>query len=136
MENLKLIMFLEKISFKLKSLAIYLELKYYIKNNQNYFMRIHKNDRNIGKTYNLVKLAIKYKLPIFVPNDRSERYIKDLVRRYFKNKKNKLTIIVASEKIKGFKYNKVLVEEGIDYDIIHYIIKPMCKCMIGYINVN
>lgn len=133
MNDLKLSKLLETISFKLKSSAIYFELKHYIVNKESYLRHIYYWERGIGKTYNLIKLARKYSLPIFVPNSSSELYIRRIEKKYFKNNYNKnIKVIVANERVVGKRIKLALIDEGIDIEVIESVIKPMCECLVGY----
>ena len=56
---------LELWSYLLRSKALYHELKYYVKKKQTHIKRLyHFNSRGIGKTYNLMKISGKYKIPV------------------------------------------------------------------------
>lgn len=138
MDNIRIVRILEKLSFKLKSCAIYFELKHYVVKKEKHLIKIYRWNRNIGKTYNLVKIALKYNLPIFVPNDTAARYITGTAVQYFWNKLEKrkgLQIIIAQECVKGRRFNVALVEEGIKTDILNNIVIPMCSCIVGYESV-
>ena len=126
---LKISKFLEKLSFKLRSTALYFELKHYIKNGKNYIKPVYIYTRGIGKTYNLLKLAHKYKCPIIVSTKGMEKYIMRLNRDHFKSP---VEIIVASNNCRGKRLGLALIEEGIDNRLIREVIKPMCKQIIGY----
>lgn len=58
---------LEHWAFLLRSKALYFELKYYVKKKQTHIKRLHLNNRGIGKTYNLMKISGKYKIPVVEP---------------------------------------------------------------------
>lgn len=59
---------LELWSYLLRSKALYHELKYYVKKKQTHIKRLyHFNSRGIGKTYNLMKISGKYKIPVIEP---------------------------------------------------------------------
>lgn len=59
---------LEHWSYLLKSKALYHELKYYVKKRQTHIKRLYGfNSRGIGKTYNLMKISGKYKIPVIEP---------------------------------------------------------------------
>lgn len=59
---------LEYWAYMLRSKALYHELKYYVKKKQTHIKRLHHfNGRGIGKTYNLMKISGKYKIPVIVP---------------------------------------------------------------------
>ena len=58
---------LEHWAFLLRSKALYFELKYYVKKKQTHIKRLHLNNRRIGKTYNLMKISGKYKIPVVEP---------------------------------------------------------------------
>ena len=75
-------------------------------------------DRNIGKTYSLIKLACEYNLPI-VPHKRLERMYKDMAQEEFGKMVNVLPIRkggYAKEKC-----NIVLKDEGVSVqEILDY----------------
>ena len=126
---------MEKVSFRLKSLSIYFELRHYIVNKKSYTKKTYRTDRGIGKTYNLVKLALKYDIPIFVRDDVSKRYCKGTAFQYFNRRLEKsknFKIIIANENARGRRYDTALLEEGVDSDVLENIVKPMCKCIVGY----
>ena len=59
---------LEHWSYLLKSKALYHELKYYVKKRQTHIKQLYSfNSRGIGKTYNLMKISGKYKIPVIEP---------------------------------------------------------------------
>lgn len=59
---------LEHWSYLLKSKALYHELKYYVKKRQTHIKQLYGfNSRGIGKTYNLMKISGKYKIPVIEP---------------------------------------------------------------------
>lgn len=60
---------LEHWSYLLRSKALYYEMKYYVKKKQTHIKRLyHFHSRGIGKTYNLMKISGKYKIPVVEPN--------------------------------------------------------------------
>ena len=69
---------LEYWSYLLRSKALYYELKYYVKKKQTHIKRLyHFNSRGIGKTYNLMKISGKYKIPVlFAAGKLAENYAK------------------------------------------------------------
>lgn len=85
----------------------------------------------MGKSYTLVKLANEFKYPIAVGNERLAMHIKDKCREL---KIKDVDIIICNNLFKGKRYEKILCEEGIDVDCINEVLKPMCKCLVGYIN--
>ena len=130
---LKISRWCEILAFKLKQKSLYFESIYYIKNNQSYFKKTHYWERNISKTYTLVKLADKFKCPIAVSANSSINYIKRLARDL--NIKD-IQIIPCNNSMRGKRFKLILCEEGIDIDFIQEVLKPMCECLIGYENVD
>lgn len=130
---LKLSKWCEILAFKLRQKSLYFELKHYIINNQSYFRKIRYWERNIGKTYSLVKLANKFKCPIAVRDEKSIIYIKRMCQNL--NIKDML-ILPCNNTIIGKRYDKILCEEGIDGNFINEVLKPMSKCLVGYLNVD
>lgn len=56
-------------AYLLKSKSLYHELKYYVKKKQQHIIVYYFiNGRGIGKTYNLMKISGKYKIPVVEPN--------------------------------------------------------------------
>lgn len=128
---LKLSKLLEILAFKFRQKSLYFELKHYIKNNESYFRRIHYWERGIGKTYSLIKLAHKFECPIVVPSQTTGLYIQRMCRDL---NINNVQIIYPKESIMGRKYDKILCEEGINIKFINDVLKPRCKCVVGFIN--
>ena len=114
MNNLKISNLLKNISFKLRSASTYFEIKHYVLHKENYLKKIHSWDRNIGKTYSLVKLARKFGLPIIVANHSNEDYIRYIENRCFRNSKHMIKVIVMNESIRGKRLEMALIDEGID----------------------
>jgi hypothetical protein len=140
---LKLSELLRRISFKLRSWSLCCELEHYIIHKQNYIKLLSNYDRIIGKTYNLIKLAIKYKCPIFVANENMKTNL--LVMARVKFKKN-ITVFVLSEDTRNEKWkerNQPLalieegtIDEGADDFINRYELTSYYKCIIGYKNLH
>jgi hypothetical protein len=124
---LKISKFLEKLSFKLRSTALYFELKHYIKSGKSYLKPVYIYQRGIGKTYNLLKLAHKYDCPILVSNDRSSRYLQDMNRKMFKTP---IKTYICNERSGWIRFDLVLIEEGIDYKAIKELVIPRCKQVV------
>jgi hypothetical protein len=134
---------LYRISFKLRSLSLYYELKHYITNKQTYIKFTNSHDRNIGKTYNIIKLAIKYKCPIFVSNNGMKKFLLDTARDEFN--KN-ITVYILSKDSRNEMWRKrnqplALIEEGTidegaDDFINRYELTSYYKCIIGYKNLH
>ncbi len=131
--NLKISKWLEIIAFKARQKSLYFELKHYMKNNETYFRRVHYWERNMGKTYTLIKLANKFKCPIAVKSEGSATYIERMCRDL---KIKNINIMPCDNKIFGKRFKCILCEEGIDIDFINEVLKPRSKCVIGYVNVD
>jgi len=130
---LKLSKLLEILAFKLRQKSLYFELKHYLKSNQSYFKRIHYYERGMGKTYSLIKLAKKFKCPIAVKTESSVNYIRRMCRDlHIKD----IQIIPCNNSFRGRKFDKILCEEDIDEDFINEVLKPACKCLVGYMNID
>lgn len=135
MDEIKIVRSLEKIAFKIRSLALYLELKHYIVRKKSYLMHVYRWNRAIGKSYNLVKLALKYDLPIFVPDDVSMRYLRGIAFENFNHKLKKskrFKIIKTNDYARGYKFDIALVEEGISEELLNNIVIPSCGYVVGY----
>lgn len=126
---LKISKFLEKLSFKLRQKGLYFELKHYIVKGESHLTPTYNYTRGIGKTYTLLQLAHKYDCPIVVRDNRDARRIAD-ESQYMFNKPVKT--IVASDRCRGMRYSLLLCEQGIDNRLIHEVIRPMCKQIVGY----
>lgn len=126
---LKISEWLDLLSIWAKSNSIYFELKYYIKKNKSSYLHSKNYSRGSGKSYNLVKLAIKYKLPIYCNNHSAKDYLLRMARCTF-NKT--IQVIVANEYARGYRFDKALIDEGIDFQIINDVIKPKVKTLIGF----
>lgn len=130
---LKLSKWIENIAFKLRQKALYFELKYYIKNKQTYLKPVHYYMRGIGKTFTLIQLAKKYKCPIATPTSISGDYIKRICKKY--NIKS-IEIIPCSHELRGKRYEKILCDEGIKRNFLNEVLMPMCKQIIGFVNID
>lgn len=137
MNLLKLSEKLSNISLWFRYKATYFEMKYYVhksitdKDFMRYMKPIYPYMRNIGKSYALIKLALKYDIPIVVPTNPYANNLRYMAQRDFKS--NNLKTIVAIENIRGKKYDTLLIEEMIPDDVLNNIIYPMCNKAIGYI---
>lgn len=134
--RLKISKWLSRLSQWAKYKSTYYELSHYVYESEikhksiNNIKEIGHYDRNIGKSYALVKLALDYDLPIAVPHRSSGEYLRRLAEQYFYS--HELKIIVTNESAKGKRYNTILLEEGVDENILNCLIRPMCKNLIGY----
>lgn len=134
---------LKYFSYRFRYEATYLEMKYHLKRvlkgkKNNYFKKISRYDRNIGKSCALARLSVKYDIPVAVPTKMwTDLYTKDIPRyipKYFKKKLPQT--IVANENLKGKRYDLILIEEGISEKALNYIIRPMVKKgLVGYKNI-
>lgn len=120
---------LKELAFKLNSLSIYLELKYFIKHNESYIFPIHRHYRAVGKTYNLIKLSIKLNVPIFVSSHSAECYIKQMAKKKFN--KNVSVFVFYDEIMRGKRFDKILIDEGFTYKQLCKI-KESCGCVVGF----
>ena len=86
---------LESWSYLLRSKALYHELKYYVKKKQTHIKRLyHFSSRGIGKTYNLMKISGKYKIPVIEPMESMADYA---YKRYLKFN----PIVLTPSQLKG-----------------------------------
>lgn len=105
-------MILNKIRYKLKYIRTYFEIKHAIKDNKSCVLYFDK--RGIGKTTSLMKLGIKYNIPIIEPSPR----IKELTYNY-----PNVNIIPPSKWVMlGTNYTLVLVDEGVDDSYIDWLL--------------
>jgi hypothetical protein len=128
---LKFSKFLENLAFKIRQRALYFELKYYIKIGSTYIKPVNYYTRGIGKTFTLIQLAKKFKCPIAVPNHGTAKYIKGVCKEH---KIKNIETFVCNDSMRGRRLELVLCEEGINYEYINEVLKPMSDCVIGFYN--
>lgn len=74
---------LEHWAYLLRSKALYYEIKYYVKKKQTHIKKLHHfNSRGIGKTYNLMKISGKYKIPLIESNIMSAKWACECYRKF------------------------------------------------------
>ena len=98
---------LEKWAFKMRSNALYHELKYYVERKTPHIRTFHKWDgRGIGRTYSLMKISGKYRIPVLEPIWIARQNLPRLYKKFN-------PIIVNSEELRiGYKPGTiVLVDE-------------------------
>lgn len=78
---------------------------------------IEEKNRGIGKSYNIVKLAIKENLPIFCGCQSTKRYLEDLAKKEF-NKEVEVVSFISTEAFRGHKIPEVILTEGLPLSII------------------
>lgn len=140
--QLKFSRWLLNVSIWIRYKATYYEMKHYVKKTKRtdyvcHLKSIGYCDRNIGKSYTLVKLALKYDLPIVVRYQTDARNLKDLEYKYFKSDKIKIETICMNLDRRQCKYETLLIEEGFtEKELRKYLNneQPLCKNIIGYIN--
>ena len=98
---------LENWAFKMRSKALYHELKYYVERKTPHIRTFHRWDgRGIGKTYSLMKISGKYRIPVLEPVGIARQYLPRVYKKFN-------PIIVNSEKLR-MRYKQgtiVLVDE-------------------------
>ena len=119
--------------------ATYCEMKYYLKRVKHgkevqWMKPVHPYMRDIGKSYSLVKLALKYNLPIAVPTQVHRGYLERIAKQEF-NSINLKTVVINGC-CRGKRFETLLIEEGFSVDILYKVVFPMCKNRIGYISLN
>jgi len=117
----------------LKQKSIYYELMYYIKNNKTYLKLVGEQDRCTGKTHSLILLALKFNCPIVVSNMHNKRHVEDLARS-LSNKSVK--IIVVNDELIAKRQAILLCDEGINREIINNILKPISRCLVGFVSYD
>ena len=98
---------LEICAFKLRSKALYHELKYYVDRKTPHIRTFYKwNGRAIGKTYNLMKISGKYRIPVLEPIGMARQLLPRVYKKFN-------PIVVNSEELRvGYKPGSiVLVDE-------------------------
>ena len=96
---------LYKLSYKLKQTGMYYELKSHIKD-EHYTKLLPKHERGIGKTYTLMQLSKKYKLPVLEPNEN--------LKSMFKRQYPKAWVISPNDIMsRGIKHNTTLLVDEI-----------------------
>lgn len=91
----------------------YCEMKYYLKKVMDgkevqWMKPVHPYMRDIGKSYSLVKLALKYNLPIAVPTELYKRHVKQIAKEEFNS--NKLKTVVINGCCRGKRFEILLIE--------------------------
>lgn len=121
MENLlELSKFLKDKAYIMRSDALFYELEYYYLEKIPYIIYTNSMDRGMGKSYNLVKLALKYDLPIIVGNNYSKRYISYLGKTKFDQIPN-IIVLRKVEDVLGIENKPYLLEEGVNENVIRYM---------------
>ena len=98
---------LENLAFKLRSKALYYELKYYVERKTPHIRTFHRWDgRGIGKTYSLMKISGKYRIPVLEPVGIARQYLPRVYKKFN-------PIVINSEKLRmGYRPGAiVLVDE-------------------------
>lgn len=139
---------IEKWSYLLRFYATYHEMKYYLKRalktEQDYMKKIGHYDRCIGKSVALLRLSIKYNVPIVVPMNTYKKRLLDITKysyisKYFKKKTPKIYVVCtgsgsANAALFGKIRNQVvLVEECTEEDQIK-LLKDRGCIIVGYKN--
>lgn len=84
----------------------------------NYLLNdIEEKNRGIGKSYNIVKLAIKEGLPIFCGCQSTKQYLEDLAKKEF-NKEVEVVSFISTEDFRGCRIPEIILTEGLPLSII------------------
>lgn len=121
MENLlELSKFLKEKAYKMRSDALFYELEYYFLEKKTYIIYTNSMERGMGKSYNLIKLALKYDLPIMVGSSFSKRYLTYLGKTKFDKIPN-IFVFRQVEDVLGIENKPFLLEEGVSENVIRYM---------------
>jgi hypothetical protein len=105
-------MVLNKLIKKIRYINTYFKIKHIIKDGKSYILYFDK--RGIGKTTSLMKLGIKYNIPIIEPSPR----IKELTYNY-----PNVNIIPPSKwVVMGTNYPLIIIDEGIGDSYIDWLL--------------
>ncbi len=89
-------------------------------------------DRKIGKTYNLIRLALEYGYPLIVHNAQYARYLESLVKEKFGNSITILSYSTVGRNLDGVPCYVILKDEMVPTYELRKILNESRK---GYINI-
>ena len=105
-------------NYKKESNKIFENMTKAYDNKRTYLINdIDLNIRGIGKSYNLVKLAVEKKQPIFCGCQTTGNYLKELAQKEF-NSEVEIIPLVSFDMTKGKHLPDIILTEGLAYSII------------------
>ena len=114
-----------------KSKEIFKNMQKAYDNKRTYLINdIDLNIRGIGKSYNLVKLAIEKKQPIFCGCQTTGNYLKELAQREF-NAEVEIIPLVSFDMTRGKHLPEIILTEGLAYSIIKEYFLEKGQIVIG-----
>lgn len=116
----------------LRELALYIELHFYVKRKLNFIRYTLPFEKGIGKSYTLLKLAIKHDIPIVVKTQDDKEKLLENQRKYM-NLKGVPNILVYDQ-IEN-RYDIILIDEGLTGSDVHKL-KVLCNIIIGYVLIS
>lgn len=89
-------------------------------------------DRKIGKTYNLIKLAIEYRCPIIVHDGLWANSLKRFIKRDFGKEVHVISYRAVGNRLDGIRCDIILKDEMVSIDELRRMLNETGK---GYVNV-
>jgi hypothetical protein len=127
-------------ALRLRQKSWYYELRHYIKRGENRIVNVYAHDRQSGKTYTLIQLALEFNCPIIVGSLAFMQNIHSMCSS-LGIPKGKIKVFVAHREfdcIEGLKFPLILVEENVTDDPFYRkILSIVAKdggCVIGFYN--
>lgn len=118
-------------NYKQESNKIFENMTKAYDNKRTYLINdIDLNIRGIGKSYNLVKLAIEKKQPIFCGCQTTGNYLKELAQKEF-DSEVEIIPLVSFDMTKGKHLPDIILTEGLAYSIIKEYFLQKGNIVIG-----
>lgn len=118
-------------NYKKESNKIFENMTKAYDNKRTYLINdIDLNIRGIGKSYNLVKLAIEKKQPIFCGCQTTGNYLKKLAQKEF-DSEVEIIPLVSFDMTKGKHLPDIILTEGLAYSIIKEYFLQKGNIVIG-----
>lgn len=118
-------------NYKKESNKIFENMTKAYDNKRTYLINdIDLNIRGIGKSYNLVKLAVEKKQPIFCGCQTTGTYLKELAQKEF-NAEVEIIPLVSFDMTRGKHLPDIILTEGLAYSIIKEYFLQKGNIVIG-----
>lgn len=118
-------------NYKKESNKIFENMTKAYDNKRTYLINdIDLNIRGIGKSYNLVKLAVEKKQPIFCGCQTTGNYLKELAQKEF-DSEVEIIPMVSFDITKGKHLPDIILTEGLAYSIIKEYFLQKGNIVIG-----
>ena len=118
-------------NYKKESNKIFENMTKAYDNKRTYLINdIDLNIRGIGKSYNLVKLAVEKKQPIFCGCQTTGNYLKEFAQKEF-NSEVEIIPLVSFDMTKGKHLPDIILTEGLAYSIIKEYFLQKGNIVIG-----